>query len=414
MSSSQSLLYIHPKRRPLTGSIHVPGSKSYAIRVLALALLNFGRRTILQNYGPCDDVQSAIRVIRTLGASVAIFPDRLEIEAPSRAAFFANRFRVLDVGESALCGRMFGIIGALTSNRFSLVRRGSLASRSFAPFEEIFAQLQVKFSLEDLSIQGPIAFPKFISIDASTSSQYLSGLLIASMLSPEPMQIEVQNLVSQPYIDLTLHLLLSFFPDRVFAPVLPSLAKGKIYQVSPMHSPRVPEPLVLHCEGDWSLAANFIVAAALWSDPNSAVAFHNLSPQSLQADFEILSILHQLAVPISWQNSILLVSKLRSVPIGSSIFIDITDCPDLYPLLTLLEDELSFTFKFHGLDRLHNKESDRSTGYLSGDLSDHRIFFASALAARLSNKNHITSRHLKNANSFNKSCSQFLSLLASL
>lgn len=391
----------------------MPGSKSYAIRVLALALLNFGKRTILQNYGHCEDVQSAIRVIRTLGATVAIFPDRLEIEAPSRAAFLANRFKVLDVGESALCGRMFGIIGALTSNSFRLVRRGSLASRSFAPFEEIFAQLQVKFSIEDFSIQGPIAFPKLISIDGSTSSQYLSGLLIASMLSASPMQIEVHNLVSKPYIDLTLSLLSLFFPNRVDLSSPHPSTQTKTYNIS---SPILPasSPLVLHCEGDWSLAANFIVAAALWSDPNSAVAFHNLSPLTLQADFEILSILSQLGVSISWQNSILLVSKLRYVPVRSSIFIDITNCPDLYPLLTLLTDELGIRVTFHGLERLHDKESDRRNGYLSGDLSDHRIFFATALAARLSNKNSTHSKHFKNAFAFNKSCSQFLSLLSGI
>lgn len=408
-SSTRSLLYLSPLTLPFSGSLFIPGSKSYAIRVLALALLNFGRRTVLYNYGACDDVTSAIRVIRVLGARVEVFPERLEVLAPSREVFFGNRFEVLDVGESGLCGRMFGIIAALTDNSFCLRRRGSLCSRSFGDFAEIFSQLGVDFWEEggELIIRGPLRFGPMVSVDCSRSSQFLTGLLFACVAGDfvGECRIIARDLVSVPYVELSLALLAEF-GFRVVSDTLFSqscfICEGAGVSFF--------QDYCCYCEGDWSLASNFIVAGVLAASTEFPLRLGNLQKASLQADRRILDILEDLGARFIWEGDCLLVSQTRLAS-GGPYVCDLRDCPDLYPILSLLVTATDFPWSFIGLERLGDKESDRRVGFLQGDLADHRVLFARFIATvlGLSKENFYL-----NSTAFTKSSAIFLYLLSRL
>lgn len=404
--NQQSKVYQHPACTLLSGEIRIPGSKSYAIRIIALALLNFSQRTRLYHYGPCDDAFAAISCAQTLGAKVLVERDYLEITAPSRAEFMQNRFSVLPVGESALCGRMFAIIAALTPNKFSLGRRGSLRNRSFAGLAEIAQQLgiEVEGSLTgDFSLRGPLSPPnKPIIIDASHSSQYLTGLLFALSVLPNPPSIQVHNLVSRPYIALTLRCL-EYFYDAEF------ICNHNFQAFTFFQKPQSkPQCSTLFCEADWSLAANFVVLGAI-AGADEGLKLTKLPRFSLQADKIIVDIVRQLGAQIEWSSGTLFISRIKPPNPRQTIEIDLTDCPDLFPALAVLQHFFpQVNFNFQNASRLQDKESNRTLGLSSTSFADHRVVFAHLITSYLSTQNK--HEHI-NITASSKSAPSFISLL---
>lgn len=405
--NQQSLVYQHPACTLLSGEICIPGSKSYAIRIIALALLNFGCRTRLYNYGPCDDVWAAVRCVEVLGAKVLVERDFLEICAPSRAEFLQNSFSVLPVGESALCGRMFAIIATLTSNKFSLGRSGTLKKRSFADFAQILPQLGVEISgslAGEFSLRGPATTTtpdKPIIIDASHSSQYLTGLLFALSVLPQPPSIQLHNLVSRPYIALTLRCL-EYFHGKDFI----RNHNFQYFTFYPHSLPHCPQITTLFCEADWSLASNFVVLGAL-AGADDGLKLTNLNRFSLQADKIIVDIVRKLGAKTEWSSGTLFIQRIK-IQEPQTIEIDLTDCPDLFPALSVLQSfSPHINFQFLNLNRLQDKESDRRS-VLSPNFADHRAVFATLLAKLLNSPNF---PNFINISSVAKSAPSFITLL---
>lgn len=401
--NQQSLVYQHPACTLLSGEICIPGSKSYAIRIIALALLNFGCCTRLYNYGPCDDVWAAVRCVEVLGAKVLVERDFLEICAPSRAEFLQNRFSVLPVGESALCGRMFAILATLTSNKFSLGRSGTLKKRSFADLAQILPQLGVEISgslAGEFSLRGPAtSLNKPIIIDASHSSQYLTGLLFALSVLPQPPSIQIHNLVSRPYIALTLRCL-EYFHGKDF------VRNHNFHNLSFSNSSN-PRKTTLFCEADWSLASNFVVLGAL-AGADDGLKLTNLNRFSLQADKIIVDIVRKLGAKTEWSSGTLFIQRIKNQE-SQTIEIDLTDCPDLFPALSVLQSFCPhFNFQFLNLNRLQDKESDRRFGLNNPNFADHRAVFATLLA-KLLNKPSL--HNFINISTSSKSSPNFISLL---
>jgi len=192
------------------GSLQAPASKSSMQRACAAALVSQTKTHII-NPGVSNDDLAALRVIRGLGASVENLSDgSLFIE--SRGIRPVNDF--VNCGESGLGIRMFAPLVALSSHSVTIEGEGSLLSRPMDFFDKIFPALGVEFSSNmgklPLRIKGPLV-PSNIHTDGSLSSQFLTGLLIAYAASDaKDVTIEVSNLKSRPYIDLTLSVMRRF------------------------------------------------------------------------------------------------------------------------------------------------------------------------------------------------------------
>jgi 3-phosphoshikimate 1-carboxyvinyltransferase len=312
-------------------------------RACALGLLNCGITTIF-NPGYSNDDLAALSIIESLGATVQKNNDSIVIISNGKV----NPKPDIFCGESGLSFRLFSIVAAIGSNEFSITGTGSLLNRGMDTLIEMMHAFDVTISSNDgrlpFKIKGPIV-PNNISIDGSKSSQYLTGLLMAlGSSAEEPITINVENLVSKPYIDLTLDMM-QFFGYEI---------THEAYQHFHIKSNQIVEKNIeISIEGDWSSAAFFFLAGAIHGDINIS----GLNINSKQADRKILEVLDLASVNYNVSNQTIKISKTNQL---KAFDFDATDCPDLFPALVVLAMHCNGISSIKGVHRLLNKESNRA------------------------------------------------------
>ena len=333
----------------IQGNLQAPASKSSMQRACAAALVSQTKTHII-NPGFSNDDLAAISVIRGLGASVENMPDgSLVIE--SRGVRPVNDF--VNCGESGLGIRMFAPLVAMSEHTMTIEGRGSLLNRPMNFFDEIFPALgvEVRSNMGKLPLQlkGPLV-PADISTDGSLSSQFLTGLLMAYAASDaKNVTIEVSNLKSRPYIDLTLSVM------RDFGLKLPQNSDYKSFYFSSEVWQKQAGPIEYAVEGDWSGGAFLLVAAAIAGQ----ASIRGLDPDSTQADKAILVALQRAGVSMSYDKNEIIIQKTEYVNLKGFEF-DATDCPDLFPPLVALASACHGSSFITGASRLTHKESDRA------------------------------------------------------
>ena len=329
-----------------TGSLSAPSSKSSMQRACAAALLHNGT-TIIYNAGISNDDKAALNIIQHLGAKVKYDVDKIIIESKGFSAADSIENKEISCGESGLSFRMFAPIVALSSGTVILTGSGSLSSRPMKFFDEVFPQLKVNIESNNgflpLHITGPLQ-PVNISIDGSLSSQFLTGLLFAfGAAAKEEVTINVNDLKSGPYIDLTLNVMRRFGYNIINKNYRQFLIKPKS---------DIENVVEYTVEGDWSSASFLLVAGAV----SGAVKVFGLDETSAQADKAILSALISCGAVIKKNENFIEVCKADL----KSFKFDATDCPDLFPPLAVLAAYCNGTSIITGTHRLIAKESNRA------------------------------------------------------
>lgn len=374
--------------------IQANASKSHLQRALALSLLSEGN-SILRGCDESNDVLACKQILLDLGCEIQ-GTKNLHINPRKNQQV---EYLSISVGESGLALRMFSFIANLFSKKVSIHAVGSLIHR---PLELLIQSLQktglvVEKKPEDfpLEISGEITNTE-IYLDGSFSSQMLTGLLLAAPLLRQDTNIHVENLTSKPYIDLTIQTMKDYGIEvsttnySHFFIRGNQKYRGQNYQI----------------EGDWSGAANHLVGAAI----SGEVCIMGLQENSVQADCVILKSLIEFGAYIEWKNGDLIVKKSK---LNNPISVDLTDNPDLFPVLSVLACSAKGTSSFVGTNRLLHKESNRlntviemltifgveftlstnqieihGTGRIHGgkitSFNDHRIAMAGAIAACIS------------------------------
>lgn len=371
------------------GTLRAPASKSMVQRCIALGTLSEGVTTVA-GATECDDVLAAIAAARGLGAQVSWARDEFRIRGPE-----VLRAGDLPCGESGLCLRSFAPIAALADGWSTLRASGSLARRPVGmivePLEALGAACRTAGGLPPVEVRGPLAGGRAV-LEATVTSQVLTGLLLALPRAPGDSEVVVEGLTSRPYVEMTLDLLrqagarIEAAPDRTW-----------------FHIPSHQRLAGRHwtAEGDFSGAAFLLVAGALGGE----VTVEGLSTASRQADRRILEALVAAGASVETGPDRVVCRSRALHPFE----FDCTDCPDLVPPLAALAAAIPGPSRLRGSFRLRHKESDRSatlraalaamgisaeddgeslrvfggrprTGVLEA-ASDHRIAMAGAVAA---------------------------------
>ena len=292
----------------------------------------------------CDqsrDVEACKQILRELGCEIE-GTNTLYITPPS----LTNLEQVeISVGESGLALRMFSSIAKLFAKTVIIHAEGSLLSRPVDSLVESIHKtgIIVKQATSNfpLVLSGEMS-TKEIHVDGSFSSQILSGLLISAPLLPHSTTIFVDNLTSKPYIDLTLEVMRDFGVKILNENYERFEIKGNQEYIGRDYQ----------IEGDWSGATNHIVGAAI----SGRVQLTRLQENSKQADRIILSIIQEYGAHVEWVNGDFIITKAE---IRKPITVDLTDNPDLFPILSILACSASGTSSFTGTKRLIHKESNR-------------------------------------------------------
>lgn len=339
---------IQPSKIP--GIIHAPASKSSMQRACAAALLTKGT-SIIRNPGYSNDDKATLEIIRKLGAEIKTENGKLIIESDGFPLNINQSPLMVNCGESGLGIRMFTPIIALSDKEITITGEGSLLNRPMSFFDKFFPKLGVNIQSNNgklpLKIKGPLQ-PKNIEVDGSMSSQFITGLLMAyGAANANDVSIKVKDLKSKPYIDLTLDVMKQFGMN---------VPENKNYQEfifkskSTYHSPLTSHEYTV--EADWSSGAFLLVAGAI----AGPITVRGLDLTSSQADKKIIDVL------ISANAAIAMEAKgIKIKPVTMKAFeFDATDCPDLFPPLVTLAAFCNGTSAIKGVNRLANKESNRS------------------------------------------------------
>ena len=305
------------------GRIEAPASKSTAHRLLICASMCLGESRI-DGLPSCEDVLATIDCLSALGV-------KIEYDGSSATVYGVDFTKAVPSGElncreSGSTLRFLIPLAMLSGEE--VVFRGSerLMARPQNVYETIAKEEGLTFIRESdrITVSGPLRYGEYF-IDGNVSSQFISGLLLAFSTLYGDMRIIINTPIeSRPYVDLTISAM-EKFGVRVYRDTDWSflIFGGQEYR-----------PMKLTVEGDWSGAA-FIEA---FNHLGGKVKIDRLDSKSLQGDR-------------------ICKKYFKMLDKGYSE-IDISDCPDLGPILFTMA-AIKNGGKFIGTKRLRDKESDR-------------------------------------------------------
>jgi len=284
----------------LSGEIEAITSKSAAHRALICAFL-------------CDD-KPEIKIENT---SKDIEATLLCLEA------MCEKNAVINCGESGSTFRFLLPVSAILCNNAQFIGEGRLPERPISDLLEALRKNGVNFSADKLpfTVSGTLKSGEFI-LPGNVSSQFVSGLLFALPLLDGDSVIKLSSpLESKSYADMTVNMLKSFGVE-IIENENEYIVKGEQKYISPE---------TIQVEKDWSNAAFFLAAG---------VDVTGLDMDSTQGDKEIVNILKRLKTE-------------------ENIEIDVSEIPDLLPILAVVGALTEGTTTLYNAARLRLKESDR-------------------------------------------------------
>jgi len=208
--------------------------------------------------------------------------------------------------------------------------------------ERMGAYCASKQGYPPVHVRGPIKGGS-VEISGNATSQYLSSILLAAPLACAPVEVHiVGRLESKPYVQMTLDMQERF---GVHVEVSEDLTEFHVHG-------QTYRPSEVEIEGDWSSAASLLAGAAIAGD---RVRIQGLEKKSLQADRYLLDILKQMKARVTQDSSSVAVEESQ---IGTTE-VDVSDCPDLFPVTCVLCASAEGTSIITGIRRLRIKESNR-------------------------------------------------------
>ena len=327
------------------GSIAVPPSKSAAHRAVLSAALATGTSHI-HNIEYSDDIRATIDAVAQLGAKIIREEDSLTVQGCGDG--FATVTRPVFCKESGSTLRFLIPVFSLTAQKIRFTGAPRLFARPQEIYRALFEKQHLRFEQgpEGITIFGRL-LPGIFTLPGDVSSQFISGILFAAPLLESDSTIQVlPPFESKSYVGLTIDAL-SRFGVRVEESAGP---EGKtIFKVA---APQHYRPCDLSVEGDYSQAAFPAVLGCL----TGGVTVTGLRPESRQGDKVILDILRRCGAKFSAEADGTLHFE-RSLLHG--VEIDLSDCPDLGPMLIAMGCFCSGTTVIRNAGRLRIKESDR-------------------------------------------------------
>ncbi len=329
----------------IQATLTLPGSKSYTHRALVAASLAQGE-SLLTNALDAEDTRFTAQALARLGAGIDWREDGVRVQGTGGR--WQPVMGPIYLGNSGTSMRFLTALAALGQGEYRLTGSPRLCERPQGELLEALAQLGVKAFSERGDGCPPVIVHGGLQggrarLSGGISSQYLSALLFIAPLAPQSTEIEITgDLVSRPYVDLTLDVLgdfgISYYREgyRYF-----HLPGGQCY---------LPQDYAI--EADASSASYFWAAAAL---TKGRVTIANLAPDSCQGDVGFLKVLERLGCRVSSGESGLTV---EGGPL-QGVEVDMAAMPDLVPTLAVLAAFARGETVISGVAHLRHKESDR-------------------------------------------------------
>ncbi|MEU1370317.1 3-phosphoshikimate 1-carboxyvinyltransferase [Streptomyces sp. NPDC005803] len=327
--------------------IHVPGSKSVTARALFLAAAAHGTSTLVRPLSS-DDTEGFAEGLTALGYAVTREADAWHITGlPAGPAATDADVYCRDGATTARFLPTLAAAGARGSYRFDA--SAQMRRRPLAPLTEALRTLGVDLRHEAAEGHHPLRIEAAgikggeLTLDAGQSSQYLTALLMLGPLTAQGLRITVTDLVSAPYIEITLAMMRSFGaevtrggPDGTLFTVPPGGYRATTYAVEP----------------DASTASYFFAAAALGGE----VTVPGLGQGALQGDLLFVDVLRRMGAEVHMTAE---STTVRSTGELRGITVNMRDISDTMPTLAGIAPFASGPVRIEDVGNTRVKECDR-------------------------------------------------------
>jgi 3-phosphoshikimate 1-carboxyvinyltransferase len=270
----------------------VPGSKSDTNRALVVAALARGESE-LQGALDADDTRAMRDCLRALGVAIEE-PEPARWKIGGRGGVLAAPARMLDARASGTTARFVTALATLAPGPSRIDGTPRMRERPIDDLVDALRQLGARIEIEGrggcppLLVQGGGLRGGRATIDASRSSQYVSAALLVGPYGARDLELHLKDgvLVSRPYVDLTLRIMLAFGAEagwcgeRALGVRAGQLYRGRVHRIEP----------------DASSAAYAFAAAAI---AGGRVRVPGLPPDSVQADLRLLGLLERMGCRVS-------------------------------------------------------------------------------------------------------------------
>lgn len=321
-------LRITGPKDPVHGAIHIAGSKSISNRALMIRALS-GDEFNIQNLSDSDDTRLLDHALSNPGAEI------------------------WDVHHAGTSFRFLSAYLAIQEDTQILTGSSRMKER---PIKELVNALRDLGA--DIDYLEKVGFPplrinafrgqknKRVKLKADVSSQFISALCMIAPVLDMGLEIELEGeLVSKPYLDMTLGMMAYFGVPSQFTDGLISVEPGRYGS----------RDFVV--ESDWSSASyHYGICAIL---PGSRIALTRFSGDSLQGDAAISSISEAFGVRTQYTDDGIVIHS--ALPRLSHFEYDFIAQPDLFQTVAAMSAATGVTLRARGLKTLALKESDRTT-----------------------------------------------------
>ena len=340
------------------GSIVLPGSKSISNRALLLAALSSGTTT-LKNLLDADDTQVMRNALRQLGLTVIDQADKVCV-VEGCGGLFPVRKADLFMGNAGTAIRPLTAALAMQGGDYRLSGVARMHERPIQDLVDGLRQVGAKIEYELVEGYPPIQISaaeiqvkEVVKVRGDVSSQFLTALLMAlPLVANKPLRIEVVGeLISRPYIDITLKLMARFgvnvtCPDTQSF-VIPAKTSEVVYK----------SPGDLSVEGDASSASYFLALGAIGNGP---VRVLGVGKDSIQGDVAFADALALMGANITTGEDWIEVAGVKNASGKlNGITIDCTEIPDAAMTLAVAALFAEGPTRLNNIASWRVKETDR-------------------------------------------------------
>ncbi len=311
-------LYLSPISK-VDGTVNVPGSKSLSNRALLLAALASGE-THLTNLLDSEDIHHMLNALTKLNVSYRLSDCKTQCWVTGNAGVFnVPKPVTLFLGNAGTAMRPLCAALACSNGEFELTGEPRMEERPIGALVDSLRQAGADIEYlknvdyPPLLIKGHVLQGGNVTVDGSVSSQFLTALLMSAPLFDQDTIIDISGeLVSKPYIDITLHTMAQFGIEVENQNYQKFVVKGQQQYQSPGH---------FMVEGDASSASYFLAAGAI---KGGTVRVTGVGKNSIQGDIRFAEVLEQMGAKVNWQDEFI---EVTSAPL-KAVDLDMNHIPD--------------------------------------------------------------------------------------
>jgi 3-phosphoshikimate 1-carboxyvinyltransferase len=290
--------------RKVEGEINLPGSKSLSNRALLLAALAEGTTT-LTNLLESDDTRHMLNALKLLGVEYTLSEDKTECTVIGNGGpFMCEEPIELFLGNAGTAMRPLCAALTLGEGEFVLTGEPRMKERPIGHLVDALRDAGADITYLENEGYPPLKIIANgleggeVAIDGTISSQFLTALLMAAPLAKSDMHITITGeLVSKPYIDITLDIMKRFGVEVINKNYEKFIVKaGQIYKAVERYM----------VEGDASSASYFLAAAAI---KGGTVKVTGIGKKSVQGDVAFADVLEKMGAKVAWADDYIAVTR---------------------------------------------------------------------------------------------------------